>query len=99
MATSMIDLNSASVGTLTQLPGIAKNMAYRIVDYRDKHGPFSSWEELERIKEFPTERLEEIKLRAVLGPTGDRRAVTRDTEGMQARYRAGRQIGLRAPRF
>src|SRR5690242_715381 len=99
MATSMIDLNSASVSTLTQLPGIAKNMAYRIVNYRDKHGPFSSWEEVERIKEFPRERLEEIKLRAILAPFDDRRAVTGDSERIQARHRVGRQISLRAPRL
>ena len=99
MATSMIDLNSASVGILTQLPGIAKNMAYRIVNYRDKHGPFSNWEQVVRIKEFPIERLEEIKLRAILGPSDDRRAVMGEKEGIQARHRVGRQIGLRAWRL
>ena len=41
-----INVNTASPKELTQLPGIAKNMAYRIVNHRDRHGFFTHWEEL-----------------------------------------------------
>lgn len=61
-----IDLNTASVAELTQLPGVAKNVAYNIVNHRERHGLFTAWEELERVKEFPSERVEEIKARAEL---------------------------------
>lgn len=61
-----IDLNSASVGELTQLPGVAKNVAYKLINHRERHGLFTAWEELERVKEFPYERLKEIKVRAEL---------------------------------
>jgi hypothetical protein len=61
-----IDLNTARVGILTQLPGISKNIAYRIVNHRKRHGWFTAWEELLEVKEFPAERLVEIKSRATL---------------------------------
>jgi competence ComEA-like helix-hairpin-helix protein len=61
-----ININTAGVGELTQLPGIAKNTAYNIVNHRERHGLFTHWEELGEVKEFPVHRLEEIKLRADL---------------------------------
>jgi competence ComEA-like helix-hairpin-helix protein len=61
-----IDLNTASVGELTQLPGVAKNVAYNIVNHRERHGLFTAWEELERVKEFPYPRINEIRVRAEL---------------------------------
>jgi len=61
-----INVNTASPKELTQLPGIAKNMAYRIVNHRDRDGFFTHWEELTEVKEFPVDALEEIKARATL---------------------------------
>jgi competence ComEA-like helix-hairpin-helix protein len=61
-----IDINSAGVRELTQLPGIAKNIAYRIVNHRHKHGLFTAWEELLEVKEFPVGKLELIRARASL---------------------------------
>lgn len=61
-----IDLNSASVQELTQLPGISKDVAYRIVNHRKHHGFFTAWQELLEVKSFPAERLAEIQSRAVL---------------------------------
>lgn len=67
-----IDLNTAGARELTQLPGIAKNLASRIVNHRNRHGYFTAWEELREVKEFPVERLDEIRERAVLGsPDGN----------------------------
>jgi hypothetical protein len=62
-----IDLNAAAPRQLTQLPGIAKNTAYNIVNYRDRHGLFTSWDELTAVKEFPVEKLDLIKQHATLG--------------------------------
>jgi hypothetical protein len=61
-----IDLNTAPVTEMTQLPGIAKNVAYNIVNHRKRHGFFTAWEELTEVKEFPSDRLDEIKARAIL---------------------------------
>ena len=61
-----ININTAGTNELTQLPGIAKNMAYRIVAHRSRHGWFSQWQELAEVKEFPLHKLEAIKQRATL---------------------------------
>ena len=63
-----ININTASTKELTQLPGIAKNLAYRIVNHRKRHGYFTHWEELLEVKEFPPDALDEIKARASIDP-------------------------------
>lgn len=65
---SIINLNTASAKELTQLPGVAKNVAYNIVSHRKRHGYFTHWEELLEVKEFPAEALERLKERATLLP-------------------------------
>lgn len=67
-----ININTANAKELTQLPGIAKNLAYRIVNHRHRHGSFTHWEELLEVKEFPADALDKIKLRAnILPPAGN----------------------------
>jgi hypothetical protein len=67
-----IDINSAEVGELTQLPGVNKTIAYNIVNHRDRHGLFTVWEELEAVKEFPVSALSQIRERAELrAPAGE----------------------------
>jgi Helix-hairpin-helix motif len=61
-----ININTAGTKLLTQLPGIAKNLAYRIVSHRTRHGYFTHWEELAEVKEFPMHLLDKIKKRASL---------------------------------
>jgi len=63
-----ISINTAKVKELTQLPGIAKNLAYRIVNHRNRHGYFTHWEELLEVKEFPEDALVELKKRANIDP-------------------------------
>jgi competence ComEA-like helix-hairpin-helix protein len=63
---SKISINTADTKELTQLPGIAKNLAYRIVNHRNRHGFFTYWEELTEVKQFPAEALDRIKQRATL---------------------------------
>jgi competence ComEA-like helix-hairpin-helix protein len=65
---STMNINTATVKELTQLPGIAKNLAYRIVNHRNRHGYFTHWEELLEVKEFPADALEQIKQRANISP-------------------------------
>jgi hypothetical protein len=63
-----ININTAKAKELTQLPGVAKNLAYRIVNHRNRHGYFTHWEELLGVKEFPEDVLVELKKRANLDP-------------------------------
>jgi hypothetical protein len=67
-----IDLNTAPANTLTQLPGIGIDLAYGIVNHRERHGWFTAWEELLAIKNFPEAKLDAIKERAVLSCPDDR---------------------------
>jgi competence ComEA-like helix-hairpin-helix protein len=63
-----INLNTATAKELTQLPGVAKNLGYRIVSHRKRHGYFTHWEELLEVKDFPEDALEEVQKRAALLP-------------------------------
>lgn len=40
--TELVNINSATVSELQNLPGIGPTLAQRIVDYRTQHGPFQS---------------------------------------------------------
>ena len=64
----VININTASTKELTQLPGIAKNVAYNIVNHRKRHGYFTDWKELLEVKEFPAAVLDRFKERATLLP-------------------------------
>ena len=64
-----VDLNRASSHEMTVLPGIAIDMARKIVAFREKPGgEIHDWDELLSIHGFPADRLEEIRERACLVP-------------------------------
>jgi hypothetical protein len=63
-----ININNALPKELTQLPGIAKNIAYNIANHRKRHGYFTHWEELLEVKGFPGQALPKINARAALFP-------------------------------
>ena len=77
-----IDLNSATVEQLIQLPGIGPVIARRIVEYRTEHGPFTSVEEVLNIKGIGPKRFERIKdLITVIPPEDVRDIIQRDASG------------------
>lgn len=45
-----ININLATVTQLEELPGIGPSLAQRIVDYRDKHGPFKTIRDLMKVQ-------------------------------------------------
>jgi len=45
-----VNLNTATVDQLTALPGLGERMAQRIVEYRQKNGPFKKPEDLMNVK-------------------------------------------------
>jgi competence ComEA-like helix-hairpin-helix protein len=70
---SDLNLNTATAKELTQLPGVAKNVAYRILNHRKRHGLFTHWEELLEVKDFPPEALDRVRQRATIAPPPDLR--------------------------
>jgi competence ComEA-like helix-hairpin-helix protein len=66
-----ININTSGAKQLTQLPGVAKNLAYSIVSHRERHGLFTHWEELAEVKGFPADAIDAIKARATLAVPGE----------------------------
>ncbi len=56
-----IDLNGASAPDLDALPGIGPALAQRIIDYRQKHGPFKKIDDLINVSGIGPKLLEKIK--------------------------------------
>ena len=46
----MININQADAKTLTTLKGIGKDRAVKIVEYREKNGPFEKVEDIMKVK-------------------------------------------------
>ncbi len=49
-AIAVVNLNTATVAQLDTLPGVGPKVAARIVEYRQKNGPFKKIEELMNVK-------------------------------------------------
>ena len=56
-----IDLNSATIEQLEQLPSVGPGVAKAIVDFREKSGPFRRVEDLLAIRGITKQRLEKIR--------------------------------------
>ncbi len=50
MAGEKINLNTATLEDLTKLKGIGPSLGKRVVDYREKYGPFEKKEDLIKVK-------------------------------------------------
>ncbi|NNC62797.1 MAG: helix-hairpin-helix domain-containing protein [Flavobacteriaceae bacterium] len=57
-----INLNKAQVNELTSLVYLNRAIARKIVAYREQLGRYDSIEQLTKIEDFPTERIQRIKL-------------------------------------
>ena len=56
-----VDINTATASELEDLIGIGPTLAQAIVDYRDRHGPFSSVEELLEVSGIGEGKLDGIR--------------------------------------
>lgn len=57
----LLDINTATVHQLQELPGIGKTLAERIVKYRENNGLFQSTEELTNVEGIGEKKLQEIE--------------------------------------
>ena len=80
-----LNLNSATLSQLDQLPGVGEKAAARIIDYRRKT-PFTRPEEIVKVKGFGKKKYEKLKGHlAVSGPTT---LTVRKADGPEAEGRA-----------
>ena len=56
-----VDINKESAGELMLLPGVGKTIAQRIVTFREKHGPFTSIQQLNHIAGISHKTLNRFK--------------------------------------
>ena len=64
--TGKINLNKATAAELSQLKGIGMKYAERIVQYRDKNGPFKNVEDLLNVQGIGLKTLEKNKDRIIV---------------------------------
>jgi competence protein ComEA len=60
-ANELININSASQGELTELPGIGPSTAAAIIEYREQNGPFASVDDITNVSGIGPVRLEQIR--------------------------------------
>jgi len=68
-----LNLNTATIEQLEQLPGIGPNTAKSIVQFRERSGPFQRVEDLLAIKGISKARLEKLRPYVTVGPAAPNR--------------------------
>jgi competence ComEA-like helix-hairpin-helix protein len=63
-----LDLNTATVVQLEELPAVGPGMANAIVEFREKSGPFRRVEDLLAIRGITKQRLEKIRPYVIVNP-------------------------------
>jgi len=58
---TVVDLNTATAEQLDQLPNIGPTLAERIIEYRQRSGPFRSVDDLNAVPGLGPKRLEQIR--------------------------------------
>jgi competence protein ComEA len=66
-ATGIVNLNTASAADLEGLPGIGAKTAARIVEYRQKNGPFKKVEELMNVRGVGEKNFLKLKPQITVG--------------------------------
>jgi competence ComEA-like helix-hairpin-helix protein len=62
-----VDLNTANLSQLDSLPGIGPAIAQRIIDFRNKNGPFRRIEDLMNVRGIGEKKFAALKDRVTVG--------------------------------
>jgi competence protein ComEA len=68
-STQVVNINTASAAEFEALPGIGPKMAARIVEYRQKNGPFKKVEELMNVRGLGEKNFLKLKAQLTIGAT------------------------------
>jgi competence protein ComEA len=68
-STAIVNLNTASASDLENLPGIGAKTAARIVEYRQKNGPFKKIEELMNVRGVGEKNFVKLKAQISVAPS------------------------------
>jgi competence protein ComEA len=68
-AAVVVNLNTASSAELETLPGVGAKMAARIIEYRQKKGPFKKIEELMNVQGIGEKNFLKLKPQLTVGNT------------------------------
>ena len=68
VAAGAVNLNTASAAELDALPGIGAKTAARIVEYRQKNGPFKKIEELMNVRGVGEKNFLKLKAQITVAP-------------------------------
>ena len=71
-----VNLNTATVDELDQLPGIGKTKAMRIIEYRDKVGGFKNIREILNVRGIGPKLFEKIRPYITVGPAYTKTSTT-----------------------
>lgn len=66
-AGQMVNINTASADELATLTGVGKEIAQRIIEYREANGSFKSVEQLQNVKGIGAKILEKNRSRITVG--------------------------------
>ena len=61
LGSDLVNINTASLDELDKLPGIGPTTAQKIIDYRNKNGPFARIEDIVNVSGIGSATYEEIK--------------------------------------
>ena len=65
--TQVVNINTASAAEFEALPGIGPKMAARIIEYRQKNGPFKKVEELMNVRGIGEKNFLKLKAQLTIG--------------------------------
>jgi len=59
--TGKVNINTATASQLSELPGVGEKLAARIIEFRQKQGPFKSTQELMNVKGIGEKNLQKLQ--------------------------------------
>jgi competence protein ComEA len=67
VSTAVVNVNTASASEFEALPGVGPKLAARIVEYRQKNGPFKKVEDLMNVRGLGEKNFLKLKAQLTLG--------------------------------